>query len=214
LNRFIVIEGVIGAGKTSLAIKLKEELGGRNVFEEFEENPFLSDFYKERKRFAFQTQMFFLLSRFKQQEKILQTDLFADNIISDYFFEKDRIFATLNLDDREMVLYDSLASILEKQIVRPNLVIYLNSSVDRLMHNITQRDRPMERGMDRQYISDLADSYNKFFSQYYKAPLIVIDSSSMEFINSDKDFDLILSAINNHHSGKLFISQKGAFNAY
>jgi len=214
LNRYIVVEGVIGAGKTTLAIKLKEYLGGRNIFEEFEENPFLEDFYTDRARFAFQTQMFFLLSRFKQQEKIQQTELFEKTLVSDYFFDKDRIFAVLNLDDREMVLYDRLATILEKQIVKPNLVIYLNSSVDRLMQNIQKRDRLIERNMERSYIADLAGSYNRYFSQYYKSPLLMVDSTNMDFINNKKDYDTILSAVKNHRSGKLFISSQGAFNAY
>ena len=214
MNRYIVIEGVIGAGKTTLAKKLREHLGGLNIFEEFEENPFLEDFYTDRRRFAFQTQMFFLLSRFNQQTKIQQTDLFGNNMISDYFFDKDRIFATINLDDREMVLYDRLANILEKQIVKPNLVIYINSSVDRLMDNITKRDRPMERNMERAYIAELADSYGKFFSKYYKAPLLIVDSTHMDFINNDDDFYKILSAVKNHQSGKMYISQQGALNAY
>ena len=214
MNRYIVIEGVIGAGKTTLAKKLREHLGGLNIFEEFEENPFLEDFYTDRKRYAFQTQLFFLLSRFNQQSRIQQTDLFGNNMITDYFFDKDRIFATINLDDREMVLYDRLATILEKQIVKPNLVVYINSSVDRLMENISNRDRPMERNMEREYISELAESYSRFFSKFYKAPLVVLDSTHMDFINNEDDFSKVLSAVKNHQSGKMYLSQQGALNAY
>ena len=214
MNRYIVIEGVIGAGKTTLAKKLREHLSGLNIFEEFEENPFLEDFYKDRKRYAFQTQLFFLLSRFNQQSKIQQTDLFGNNMITDYFFDKDRIFATINLDDREMVLYDRLATILEKQIVKPNLVVYINSSVDRLMENISNRDRPMERNMEREYIAELAESYSRFFSKFYKAPLVVLDSTHMDFINNENDFNKVLSAVKNHQSGKMYLSQQGALNAY
>jgi len=202
---------VIGVGKTSLAVKLRDHFGGENMFEEFEENPFLADFYKERRRYAFQTQMFFLLSRFHQQEKIKQTDLFQQYLISDYFFDKDRIFTSINLDGREMVLYDRVATALESQVVRPNLVVYLRSSVDRLMENIRLRHRAIETSMDAEYISELADAYNHFFSNYTKAPLLIIDSSSIDFINNISDFNMVIDEIENHHEGKKIINLQGNF---
>ena len=214
MSRYIVIEGVIGAGKTSLAKKLREKLGGEIIFEEFEENPFLEDFYKDRRRFAFQTQMFFLLSRFKQQEKLHQMDLFQDYLFADYFFSKDRIFASINLDEREMALYDSIALILEKQIVQPDLVVFLNASVDRLMYNIRQRGRPMEKDMEREYIAELAEAYRKFFKTYRDAPLLVIESSSIDFINNPRDFEKILNAIDQHREGVKYFAPEGAINVF
>jgi deoxyadenosine/deoxycytidine kinase len=209
-----VVEGVIGAGKTSLAKKLQKHFGGEIVFEEFEENPFLEDFYQDRRRFAFQTQMFFLLSRFSQQEKLRQTDLFQDYLFSDYFFSKDRIFASINLDEREMSLYDSIAKILERQIVQPDLIVFLNASVDRLMYNIKRRARPMEQNMEREYISQLADAYRKYFKTYRKSPLLIVESSSIDFINNSNDFEKILDAINNHREGVKYFAPEGALNVY
>jgi deoxyadenosine/deoxycytidine kinase len=209
-----VVEGVIGAGKTSLAKKLQKHFGGEIVFEEFEENPFLEDFYHDRRRFAFQTQMFFLLSRFNQQEKLRQTDLFQDYLFSDYFFSKDRIFASINLDEREMSLYDSIAKILERQIVQPDLIVFLNASVDRLMYNIKRRARPMEQNMEREYISQLADAYRKYFRTYQKSPLLIVESSSIDFINNFSDFEKILDAINNHREGVKYFAPEGAINVF
>ena len=214
MSRYIVVEGVIGAGKTSLAKKLQKHFGGEIVFEEFEENPFLEDFYHDRRRFAFQTQMFFLLSRFNQQEKLRQTDLFQDYLFSDYFFSKDRIFASINLDEREMSLYDSIAKILERQIVQPDLIVFLNASVDRLMYNIKRRARPMEQNMEREYISQLADAYRKYFRTYQKSPLLIVESSSIDFINNSSDFEKILDAINNHREGVKYFAPEGAINVF
>ena len=138
---YIAIEGPIGVGKTSLAELLSKELGARLVLEDFEDNPFLPDFYKDPKRYAFQTQLFFLLSRYRQQLEFQQIDIFSKSIISDYMFMKDRIFAALNLSDKEIVLYDKIAGILEKNIAYPDLIIFLQSDTERLMDNIKKRGR-------------------------------------------------------------------------
>ena len=132
----IAIEGTIGVGKTSLAHLVSKELESKLILEQFEENPFLSGFYKDTKRYAFQTQLFFLLSRYRQQSEFHQIDIFSKSIVSDYMFMKDRIFAALNLDDKEMSLYNSIAVILEKNIVYPDLVIFLQSETERLIENI------------------------------------------------------------------------------
>ena len=149
---YIIIEGTIGVGKTSLANILAKKIDAKIVLEEFEDNPFLQDFYKDPKRYAFQTQLFFLLSRYRQQVEFQQTDIFSKSIVSDYMFMKDRIFAALNLDDKEMLLYDKVATILEKNIVVPDLIIFLQSDTERLMQNIKKRGRNYEMNMDWQYI--------------------------------------------------------------
>jgi deoxyguanosine kinase len=181
---FIAIEGVIGAGKTTLAKLLAERHGARLVLEQFEENPFLPKFYENRKRYAFQTQLAFLASRFKQQERVTSRDLFSEFIISDYIFEKDRIFARLNLDEDEMGLYDNIFGIMTGISARPDLVIYLQSTVDRLMENIRNRGRDYEKHITHDYLQDLSDSYNQFFYHYNKAPLMIINSTEIDFVNN------------------------------
>lgn len=181
---FIAIEGVIGAGKTTLANLLAERNNARLVLEEFEENPFLPKFYENKKRYAFQTQLAFLASRFKQQQRVTSRDLFDEFIISDYIFEKDRIFARLNLDEDEMGLYDNIYGIMTGISAKPDLVIYLQSTVERLMNNIEKRGRPYEKHITPDYLRDLSDSYNQFFYHYDKAPLIIINATEIDFVNN------------------------------
>lgn len=181
---FIAIEGVIGAGKTTLAQLLAERNSARLVLERFEENPFLPKFYEDKKRYAFQTQLAFLASRFKQQEKMTSRELFDECVISDYIFEKDRIFARLNLDDDELGLYDNIYNIMTGISARPDLVIYLQSSVDRLMVNIEKRGRDYEQHITPDYLQDLSDAYNHFFYHYNKAPLIIINATNADFLNN------------------------------
>lgn len=188
---FIAIEGVIGVGKTSLAKLLTERQNARLVLEEFDENPFLPKFYEDRERYAFPTQMAFLASRFKQQQKMLDKDLFQQMTISDYIFEKDRIFARLNLQDDELALYDSIFNIMAGISAKPDLVIYLQSSVDRLMKNIRERDREYERHISRSYLQDLSDAYNHFFHHYNKSPLMTINTSEIDFVSNKKHLDYI-----------------------
>ncbi|MEX0660541.1 MAG: deoxynucleoside kinase [Balneolaceae bacterium] len=195
---FIAIEGVIGAGKTTLANMLAERNGGRLVLEQFEENPFLPKFYEDRERYAFQTQLAFLASRFKQQQKMTNRDLFDEFIISDYIFEKDRIFARLNLDDDELALYDNIFGIMAGISAKPNLVIYLQSSVDRLMKNITRRGRDYEKHITEEYLQELSDSYNQFFYHYNKSPLIIINSTEIDFVNNPDHLSYLEEQIFNH----------------
>ncbi len=156
--KYIAIEGVIGAGKTALAKKIKDRLNAELILEQFETNPFLEAFYSNRKRFAFQTQMFFLINRFKQQEELNQGNLFTEYFVSDYIFEKDRIFAYMNLSGEELKLYESIFPLLERNLRKPDLIVYLQSSVDRLMYNIKKRGRKMERNLTRSYIEELKRS--------------------------------------------------------
>ena len=188
---FIAIEGVIGVGKTSLAKLLSERHNARLVLEQFEDNPFLPKFYNDRERYAFPTQMAFLASRFKQQQNMLSKDLFQQMTISDYIFDKDRIFARLNLDEDELSLYDSIFNIMAGISARPDLVIYLQSSIDRLMENIEQRDRDYERHISRSYLEELSDAYNHFFYHYNKSPLIIINTTEVDFVDNEEHLQYI-----------------------
>lgn len=207
--KYVAIEGVIGAGKTSLAEKLSETLGAKTIYEEFEQNPFLEEFYQDPVRFAFQTQIFFLLSRYRQQQELQQIDLFQECIVSDYLFMKDRIFATLNLSEKEMKLYDGIAKLMERDIVLPELTIYLQASTDHLMHNISKRARKMEKFITREYIQALNELYNNFFFHFSATPLLVINTDEIDFVKNKNDYQDILVEINHHTSGtKYYVPQK------
>jgi deoxyguanosine kinase len=193
--RHIAIEGVIGAGKTSLTRLLGEKLAGKVVLERFEENPFLPKFYEDPERFSFQTQIFFLLSRFRQQQEFIQADLFHRFLITDYIFEKDKIFAYLNLADDELKLYESVLTAIEHTIPTPDLVVYIQCTVQRLMSNIKKRGREIERNMSEQYIRDLNEAYNYFFFRYKSAPLLIVNATEIDFVNNQQDFDDLLTEI-------------------
>jgi deoxyguanosine kinase len=193
--RYIAVEGVIGVGKTTLAGMLSERLGARVVLEKFEENPFLEKFYRDPEHYAFQTQIFFLLSRYRQQQELFQADLFQKIVISDYLFEKDKIFAYLNLQDDELRLYETLVSQLEKNIPTPDLVIYLQSSVERLMANIKKRARAIEEPISEEYIRNLNEAYNYFFFRYKAAPLLIVNATQLDFVDNRKDFEELLAQI-------------------
>jgi deoxyadenosine/deoxycytidine kinase len=188
---FIAIEGVIGVGKTSLAQRLVQQHQTRLVLEQFEDNPFLPKFYEDRDRYAFPTQMAFLASRFNQQQDLLSKDLFQQTTISDYMFEKDRIFARLNLNEDELALYDKIFNIMAGIAAVPDLVIYLHASTDRLMENIRNRGRKYERNLSPAYLQELNQAYNHFFYHYNKSPLITINTTEVDFVNNDSHFAYI-----------------------
>ena len=192
---YIAIEGVIGAGKTSLAKRIGERLYAKLIMEQFDNNPFLEKFYADRKRMAFQTQMFFLINRFKQQQELHQEDLFAEHIVCDYIFEKDRIFAYMNLSKDELNLYESIYPLLARALRKPDLVIFLQSSSDRLMFNIKKRSRKIERAITRSYLEELSEAYNHYFFRYNSTPLLIVNSSEIDFVKSDKDFDELFKQI-------------------
>jgi len=200
--RYIAVEGVIGVGKTSLAKRLADTLSARILLEEFEENPFLADFYKDKRAYAFQAQMFFLLSRYKQQEVVVQYDLFQQQLVADYMFNKDRIFAMQTLDEKEMSLYNMLAMILEKRIVKPDLAIYLQATTDRLMSNIAERGRSYELDMSRDYIDALNIQYDDYFRIYDDTPLLIINTDNLDFVKNDNHFQKIIAEIANHRTGR------------
>ncbi len=193
--RYIAIEGVIGAGKTSLAQKLAKKLDSDYVYEEFETNPFLEKFYDDRNRYAFQTQMFFLINRYKQQQKLNQEELFSDFTVSDYIFDKDRIFAYLNLSADELKLYESIFPLLQRDLRKPDLIIFLQSSVDRLMANIRKRGRKIERNLSRGYIRELSDAYNNFFFKYNESPLLIVNTTDIDFVKNQDDFNELYAQI-------------------
>ena len=209
---YIIIEGTIGVGKTSLAKILSKKIDAKIILEEFEDNPFLPDFYKNPKRYAFQTQLFFLLSRYRQQIEFQQIDIFSKSIISDYMFMKDRIFAALNLDDKEIALYDKIATILEKNITYPDLIIFLQSDTERLMENIKKRGRSYEMNMDWNYIDSLNQIYNEFFFRYNNSPLLIINTNDIDFVNDQEDLNEILNIIRSPINGTKYYNPNKTIN--
>ena len=202
--RYIVIDGPIGVGKTSLATLLAPELNARLIFERAEENPFLTDFYHDPPRFRFQTQIFFLMSRFAQQEEFSQHDLFNQVTISDYLFAKDRIFAYLNLNDHELALYEQIYKMIEPKVVRPDLVIYLQADTETILRRIKQRARPFEKDVSRDYIEAVNDAYSHFFFRYAETPLLVINTSDIDFVHNPQDLDDLIREILSMRPGTLY----------
>jgi deoxyadenosine/deoxycytidine kinase len=184
--RYIVVEGPIGVGKTTLVNKLSGEYAGRTVLEVFEENPFLADFYGDRDRYAFQTEMFFLLSRYRQQEEFAQEDLFTTLTVSDYLFTKCRLFASLTLSDHELALYDRMYTILSEQVPKPDVVVHLHAPLNVLLGRIQKRGRSYEQDMDPDYLDRLRSLYQQFFGHYDSTPLLEVDTSSIDFSKDDK----------------------------
>ena len=211
-NRYIVVEGVIGVGKTSLSRLLAERVNARLVLEEVEENPFLKDFYQDRARYAFQTQMHFLFSRYQQQRALRQMELFSERLVADYLFQKDRIFASLNLSERELKLYERLVGWLELEVMKPDVVVYLQASPDTLMSRIARRGRPFERDMEREYIRELNEAYNHYFFHYTEAPLLVVNTNGIDFVNNTEDFEDLLERIVSHREGTVYYApiERGA----
>ena len=193
--KYIAIEGVIGVGKTSLAKKLSERLNAKLILENFEDNPFLEKFYNDPVSYAFHTQMYFLMSRYKQLQEIKQIDLFHEYYVADYIFEKDKIFAYLNLQDDELKLYEKIVSLIERTIVVPDLIIYLQSNLERLMQNIRHRDRDIEKEIKEAYIKDLNEGYNYFFFRYKATKVMIVNSAEIDFVNNEKDFENLIAEI-------------------
>lgn len=193
---YIGIEGVIGVGKTTLATILSQRFQAKMILEEVDDNPFLPLFYDEPQKYSFVTQIFFLLSRYKSLKEITTREIFTKRVISDYIFDKDRIFATINLDERERILYEELFKMLSRDIPTPDLLIYLQADTDVLMERIKKRGRIYERNMSRNYIKTLNEIYNDYFFHYYKAPLLVVNANNVNFLTNQFAIDLLIEKIN------------------
>ena len=203
---YIAIEGPIGVGKTSLAKLLSKRLSAKLILEKFEDNPFLSEFYDDPARFAFQTQLFFLLQRYQQQQDIRQVDMFHNLLISDYMFIKDRLFASLNLDDKEMNLYDSIANMMERNVINPDLIIYLQADTSTLMKNIDKRARDFENNISYDYINALNEIYTEYFFRYNDTPLVIINTNNIDFVNNADDLEQVIEYIRQPVSGTKFFN--------
>jgi len=192
--RHLAVEGPIGVGKTSLVELLASRFEGVKILEDVA-NPFLEPFYRGRAGAAFQVQLFFLLSRHQQHVELAQMELFTRLVVADYTMPKDRIFARMNLDDEEFRLYDRLYRLLTARLPKPDLVIYLEASVETCMKRIRMRGREFERGIDPNYLVRLKDAYNAFFFRYAETPLLVVNTDEIDFVNNPEDFDNLVSQI-------------------
>jgi len=201
---FIAIEGVIGGGKTTLARLFAERLSARLVLEEAEANPFLVEFYRDRKRYAFQTQLSFLVQRYQQQQVIAQQDMFRRVTVADYLFEKDKIFASVNLSEKEMELYNKIAGVFSGALPQPDLVIYLIAGMDVLLKRIEARGRHFEKHFDRAYLQALMAAYNDFFFHYTAAPVLAIDIGDTDLKEDNGSFNAILRLADRHEGGTLY----------
>jgi deoxyadenosine/deoxycytidine kinase len=209
-KRYIVVEGPIGVGKTSLVQMLGEEFASRVILEKAAENPFLPKFYTNQSNFAFQTQMFFLLSRYQQQRELAQQELFSQSVICDYLFAKDRIFASVNLDDDELILYQQIYSLLDERIAKPDLVIYLQSPTDVLQQRIRMRGRSYEREISREYVEAVNEAYNRYFFSYDESPLLIINTSEVDFVRRPEDFQDLVREIRRMKKGVQFYVPLGS----
>lgn len=203
---YLAVEGPIGVGKTSLVKLLGKKLGAKMVLEEYENNPFLEEFYNDPERFAFQTQLFFLMSRYRQQQDLRQVDMFHNLLITDYMFVKDRLFASLNLDDKELSLYDTVANLLERNVLKPDVVIYLQADTQTLMRNIAKRGRDFESNMSFEYLDALSQVYTEYFFKYQETPLIIINTNNIDFVNNNDDLDEVIKYIREPVSGTKFFN--------
>lgn len=207
--RYLAVDGPIGAGKTTLVEMLARRFEGTKVLEDVQ-NPFLDDFYKERAGAAFQTQLYFLLSRFRQQQDLIQPGLFQKLMVADYTFQKDRIFAYLNLDDAELLLYDKLYALLEPQVPTPDLVIYLVADRDACRSRLKKGTRSQERRISDSYLAELIDAYHHYYHYYSGSPLLVVDRRHMDFLERPDDFEELVHRLQQPVKGTQYFVPLGS----
>lgn len=208
-TNYIAIEGVIGVGKSTFARMLAERIGAELVLDEAMDNPFLVDFYKNQKRYAFSTQLFFLMTRYQQQQTLVARDLFAQKIVADYSFNRNQIFASITLSDREQILYNKLVPLLTADIPRPDLTVYLQASTPVLMERIRKRNMAFERPITHDYIDQLNESFNYHFFHFNETPLLVVKTDDIDFVKNSEDFENLVSIIEKPVAGKKYYVPAG-----
>ncbi|MGE5240420.1 MAG: deoxynucleoside kinase [Bacteroidota bacterium] len=207
---YVVVEGPIGVGKTSLAMRLADAFGATPLLERPEENPFLERFYQSRKHFALPTQLFFLFQRARQIEPLRQSDMFSNGYVADFLLDKDKLFARANLDDDELRLYEQVYAQMSLSLPAPDLVIYLQAPVDVLVERVRRRGVEYERLIEREYLQTLVDAYTQFFHHYTAAPLLVVNAERINIVDSDADFQMLLTHIRKIRSGRHFLNPLAA----
>ncbi|MFC1692033.1 deoxynucleoside kinase [Candidatus Latescibacterota bacterium] len=206
---YIAVEGVIGVGKTSLCTLIAEQLGGRPYLEDFESNPFIRDFYSAQRANAFKTQLYFLISRFKKQLEMPLPDLFHSPLVADFIFQKDRIFASVTLDDDELELYNTVINVLEPKVNPPDLVLYLQASTKVLLERIRKRGRDYEQNISYEYLEALNNAYNEFFFHYSLAPVFILNTDDVDFMKNKEHISDLISKLVESHSGIYFYHPRG-----
>ena len=206
-HRHIVVEGPIGCGKTTLATRLAERIGGKVLLEDPKANPFLGQFYRDMRRYALPTQLFFLFQRVQQLEGLRQPDLFGKPIVADFTLAKDPLFARLTLDDAEYQLYSKIYDHVRPQAPVPDLVVYLQASVDTLVQRVKKRGNPIETGIDDEYLRRLSDAYTRYFHAYSESPLLIVNSERLNFVDNREHFDLLIERMEAMRGGREFFNR-------
>lgn len=203
---YIAIEGVIGVGKTTLTTLLARDYNAKSILEDVDGNPFLPNFYDDPERYAFPTQIFFLLSRYNELRNLANRELFTKRIVTDYIFDKDKIFAYINLNQKEITLYDKIYNLLQKDIIAPNFIVYLQANLDTIMERIQKRGRNYEKGINEEYIKLLIQSYNEYFFHIRKCPVLIINANEVDFLKYPAHFKLLKEEIKKIKSGINYFS--------
>jgi deoxyguanosine kinase len=206
-NRYVVVEGPIGCGKTSLASRLAQRMNANVLLEDAKSNPFLAQFYRDMRRYALPTQLFFLFQRVQQLEGLKQPDLFARPTVADFTLAKDPLFARMTLDDAEYQLYSRIYGHMKPQAPVPDLVIYLQASVNTLVARVKKRGNPIEHGIDEDYLRRLSEAYMRYFHEYTESPLLIVNSERLNFVDDAKHLDLLVERIHAMRGGREFFNR-------